>query len=135
MMFDTITPVGSTHAAIVIDAFRRHGHDAVAAVVRQHGYRTFREWPPERRYEAIDQICRLDGVRPAFEADYPAGSFAVSMESFFLRAGETLEVGDVVCFDRDTGKLRKCLPGDEGHRFTIPPGSRVTADGYLEMPR
>lgn len=52
-----------------------------------------------------------------------------------IAPAETLRVGDVVILDRDTGKIRRALPEDTGQKFTVPPGSRVTGDGYLEMPQ
>lgn len=63
--------------------------------------------------------------------DSPSGPL-----TFIMKPGETIEPGDLITLDRATGKMRKFVSGvDTGQAFTVPLGSRVTEDGYLEMPR
>lgn len=55
---------------------------------------------------------------------------------FIIVPGEKIEPLDLVTLDAATGKIRKYVNGvDNGRAFNVPPGSRVTEDGYLEMPR
>lgn len=56
------------------------------------------------------------------------------MVRFVLSSGEDLKPFDLVGIDPATGKLRKVTPQEPGRKFNVPPGSRVTDDGYLEMP-
>lgn len=60
--------------------------------------------------------------------DSPTGNL-----KFVLAPGETVDVGTMVALDRESGKVRRAR-GDDLQKFTVPPGSRTTSDGYLEMP-
>jgi len=63
------------------------------------------------------------------------------MDSFAHRTpiqivpGESVAEGDLLIFDQARGVARKARPDEDGRKFVVPKGSRVTGDGYLVMPR
>lgn len=60
---------------------------------------------------------------------------AAAALQYVVAPGETLEPGDLIMLDRKTGMVRKAYSDETGQKFTVPPGSRINEQGYLEMPR
>lgn len=78
-------------------------------------------------------------VRDAVIAALPIDAFAfrdspTAPLKFVLTPGEDVKPGDLITVDRQTGRVRKWRECD-GQKFVVPLGSRVTGEGYLEMPR
>lgn len=86
----------------------------------------------------IDAIAD-EGRGDAFKGDgerseYVAAVLSPGMQRFVIAPGEDLRPGDLIGIDPATGKMRKVTPQHSGQKYTLPPGSRVTDDGYLEIP-
>lgn len=73
--------------------------------------------------------------------DHPESIFAfrdnpAAPLKYIVAPGEQIRSGDLITLDQKSGKVRKFINGvDTGPAFSVPPGSRVTGDGFLEIPR
>lgn len=51
-----------------------------------------------------------------------------------LEDGRTLNPGDLLVIDRETGRARLAIAGEPGQRFSLPAQFTITDDGLLEIP-
>ncbi|WP_242136948.1 hypothetical protein [Sphingomonas sp. TREG-RG-20F-R18-01] len=82
--------------------------------------------------------CAVEVVTSLLEPSLPDRTFAfresaTSPLKYVMTPGVTVEPGDWLALDRSTGKVRKAVATDLT-KFIAPLGSRMTDDGYLEMP-